>query len=542
MKRLFITLLLFVTSLGLCQVNNPGQGATTAEVQTLLNVPTADGAANGDVSDVVGNKTDTTAGNSVIAISKQIVLDTGTTIPATITVIDGFHDVPGADVTTNAIMSQVIGNKTDAANDTADEASLIGLSRELLADVALIGTDETIRHIPKFGGEIWYVDGTGGNDSNTGTKPDDAFLTIGQAFTDMAAGDAVNVKAATYTETGLDLGTGDTKDFVELWCEIGVVIDPATGTGLTVSGDYCKVLGQVVITPSAANTGLLVSGSFGYFQDVTASAGDINFEISGTGNSFVRCIGSIPSDSSFSIQANSQILKECSTAGIGTATNGYKINNSADYCVLRSCTSIGHGTAGYNIITGSVSCTILDCSSGAGDGRWVDIDHASVWSNFTFENHINKEIDIAQSGADTYEYNLFKVTGTVKIKEITGFVETVLTGSNTACYLQVYSANGSEVITKATGVTIGAALVGSFVGRVDDDGEALAFHDADAPGMIDSVDASNQSFRVIEDRTGAAHVATYIRFIHTTDGASTGEIDWYIMWEPISDDGFLEPV
>ena len=108
--------------------------------------------------------------------------------------------------------------------------------------------------------------------------------------------------------------------------------------------------------------------------------------------------------------------------------------------------------------------------------------------------------------------------------------------------MDAFSVNGSEVITKATGVAIGTAVVGSFLGRVDDDGTALAFHDAVLAGMIDSIDARREGFRLIEDRTGAAHVATYIRFIHTTSGASTGEIDWHVDWEPVSDDGFLAPV
>ena len=51
-----------------------------------------------------------------------------------------------------------------------------------------------------------------------------------------------------------------------------------------------------------------------------------------------------------------------------------------------------------------------------------------------------------------------------------------------------------------------------------------------------------RGFRLIEDRTGATHVATYIRFVHTTDGASSGEIDWYVDWEPVSDDGFFSTI
>jgi len=61
------------------------------------------------------------------------------------------------------------------------------------------------------------------------------------------------------------------------------------------------------------------------------------------------------------------------------------------------------------------------------------------------------------------------------------------------------------------------------------------------PGLLDEIDLKKEGFRLVEDRTGGAHVATYLRFIHTTSGASTGEIDWYVDWEPVSHDGFLAP-
>jgi len=52
--------------------------------------------------------------------------------------IDGYHDVPVADVTTNTVMRDVIGNKTDVANETTDEASIVALFRQTLADLDTI--------------------------------------------------------------------------------------------------------------------------------------------------------------------------------------------------------------------------------------------------------------------------------------------------------------------------------------------------------------------------------------------------------------------
>lgn len=69
------------------------------------NIPSADSADNDHVSDVVGNKTDTVGGDSLVAVEKQNA--------AAIAVVDAFHDVPAADAADNVVMSDVIGNKTD---------------------------------------------------------------------------------------------------------------------------------------------------------------------------------------------------------------------------------------------------------------------------------------------------------------------------------------------------------------------------------------------------------------------------------------------
>ena len=101
----------------------------------------------------------------------------------------------------------------------------------------------------QFGGEIWYVDGTNGSDSNTGKRPGDAFATIGAAISACAVGDAIVVRATTYTETGLDLNV----DGVEMWFEIGAQITPASGTALTISRNSCRVTcdgGALKITPA----------------------------------------------------------------------------------------------------------------------------------------------------------------------------------------------------------------------------------------------------------------------------------------------------
>ncbi|GAI09622.1 unnamed protein product, partial [marine sediment metagenome] len=49
-------------------------------------------------------------------------------------------DLPGVDAITNTLIGEVIGNKTDAANETAGQASIIGLLRAVITTYLKDGT------------------------------------------------------------------------------------------------------------------------------------------------------------------------------------------------------------------------------------------------------------------------------------------------------------------------------------------------------------------------------------------------------------------
>ncbi len=57
---------------------------------------------------------------------------------------------------------------------------------------------------PNVFGETWYVDGTNGDDTNTGKDPDDAFATLDEARGDSAAGDTIVIANGTYTQSAAD--------------------------------------------------------------------------------------------------------------------------------------------------------------------------------------------------------------------------------------------------------------------------------------------------------------------------------------------------
>ena len=65
----------------------------------------------------------------------EILVDTGTTIPGTITTLDGLHDVPTKDAATDAQMRDVIGKKDDTAVGTVGtDKSVTAYTKGILTD------------------------------------------------------------------------------------------------------------------------------------------------------------------------------------------------------------------------------------------------------------------------------------------------------------------------------------------------------------------------------------------------------------------------
>ena len=399
--------------------------------------------------------------------------------------------------------------------------------------------DISIRHIPKFGGEIWFVNAAIGT-SGVGTSPDTAFQTIGEAITAMAAGDAITVRAGTYTETGLDLS----KDSTEIWFESGAVIDTTAETdetSLTISGDYCVVKGTHVIKPDANGSaiGMVITGIEARISDGKIVAGGTGVQISAaaTGATFYDYVAGLQTTTSWDIGGAQGRFFECGTVGIG-ASYGFKIGAVAAG-ILRNCTSSGHTTSGFYLGTGATGWTLISCSSGGGDGKWRDIDDVNVWSGFAYPETKYKEVTFITTGAQTY--NLFRVYGSVLIDAISAHIETAICVNMTAFHLEIDDGTAQVDVTKNDGV-ISSLPVGSYLVKDDKSGETIAIVSAAAGALQDEWDAKKAAFSVTEKNVAGSPVATYIRLSCTsTTDPPTGELHFHVEWKPLTDAGFLEP-
>lgn len=238
-----------------------------------------------------------------------------------------------------------------------------------------VSGESAIEHIPKFIGNIWYVDGSVAV-SGSGAEPSLAFQTITEAITTATAGDAIAIKSGTYDEGGLVLNKT-----LQLWGQPSVTITNSTlGTVLTVSANSCYVKG--IRLTQTGQIGVHVTGQKNIFEDCPAgTAPSVGWDIDGGGNWFINCRAGNASVTGWDIGANGNKLVDCTALGSLGNTRGFYLTAGVR-CELLRCISGSNATAGFETAAGVAYCIFKDCTSGAGDGDRVDAGEWNAWPGF----------------------------------------------------------------------------------------------------------------------------------------------------------------
>jgi hypothetical protein len=136
-------------------------------------------------------------------------------------------------------------------------------------------------------------------------------------------------------------------------------------------------------------------------------------------------------------------------------------------------------------------------------------------------------------------YNIFQVVGSVYVSQLVGEVTTVLSANHTDCHCLLYSTSASEVISKATTLTLSAAPAESVLIKNAAATSTLQYLAADQPRVSTPAAANLDEFVAVEDPAAT----TYIQFRHTTtDTPSSGVIKWYVYWIALTTGALLKAV
>jgi len=410
-----------------------------------------------------------------------------------------------------------------AVQTTADAVEVD--TTALIADVADV--QDVTEALDQHPGDVWYIS-TSGDDSDDGGQGD-PWATFSHAVSEASAGDRLIVKAGTYTETGIDISKQ-----LEVHFRPGVIIDPASGTALTLSANNVYVDGMHKVTPAGGAVGVLVSGAEVHLEHGKVVGGATCVHVTGAGCMMENYAAAFPTATAYSLQGAQGRLTDCKTVG-NASTKGYSINGGADTGVLDNCTSAGHADSGYHIDTGSQDWTVKGCSSGGGDGARVDVDGANVWDkDFSFDDEIYHTTTFTGGGGSNE--NLFKITGTVLISALHGTVGTVLAADVGNGYLRTEDGANLD-ITDSPGPDFSSLPSKSNIHKIDDAGVQIALESSAAMALYEDATkfGEDPNFQL----TAKAGVNSYINFLWSGNAAS-GSILWHCHWEPISDDGFVE--
>lgn len=129
---------------------------------------------------------------------------------------------------------------------------------------------------------------------------------------------------------------------------------------------------------------------------------------------------------------------------------------------------------------------------------------------------------------------LFTITGMVEIRAIWGVVTTTIGANHTAAYWRVNDATAQSNITVNTGTTISAAAVGSILVKKDVASAALTLLTSAQERVSEPTTLETTYFSpfLVVAKNG---VTTNIEYNYsTTDTPTSGAIDFYIRWLPLS--------
>ena len=137
---------------------------------------------------------------------------------------------------------------------------------------------------------------------------------------------------------------------------------------------------------------------------------------------------------------------------------------------------------------------------------------------------------------------VFRITGSVLIKKLYGVVTTVLGSAHTVAYFRLNDQTAQLNITLNTGTTLSSAPAGSLIMKTGLAAAAVTLKSNAAGAILEptTLETVIPSEFVITKKTGAN---TDIEYSYaTTNTPTTGVMQFFVEWQPLSADGGITAV
>lgn len=131
---------------------------------------------------------------------------------------------------------------------------------------------------------------------------------------------------------------------------------------------------------------------------------------------------------------------------------------------------------------------------------------------------------------------VYTITGAIRVCQIYGVVSTVISSNHTAAHLRLNDQTATIDLTLNTGITLSSLAVGTVIYRSGLAAAALTLKDNAAGAFLDSASAGTDIFTPfsVVKKNGATTTIDY-RYT-TTNAPSTGGIQFFMTWQPLSAD------
>lgn len=154
---------------------------------------------------------------------------------------------------------------------------------------------------------------------------------------------------------------------------------------------------------------------------------------------------------------------------------------------------------------------------------------------------VSKSLTLVASG-ETLAAPLFTLTGSVLVNRLWGVVTTDLGSNHTAAYWRLNDQTAQIALTLATGTTLSSIKAGSVIVKKGLVGAALTKLDNAAGAVSEPTTLETMFFSpiVLVKKTAAL---TQVEYVYTTNQSpTTGVIEFFASYMPLSSDGLLQAV